>query len=534
MPQTTTPPASLSTFGPDALRIVLFGMPAAGKSSLLGALAQAAQTQEHVLNGHLTDKTNGLAELQRQVYEDRPRETLNEIVPYPVTFEPVEHGRVGGPGERLEAVLVDCDGRVANEVLAQQPTRDGDQADGALARALREADALVLVVDAAADPVQLESDFTQFARFLRLLELSRGQRTEVGGLPVFLVLAKCDLLAQPQDTPAAWIDRIEERKQEVGQHFRDFLAREEAHAPLTFGRIDLHLEAAAVKRPVLAGSPARPREPFGVAELFRQCLEDARAFRRRQSWSERRLFLTLAGSVGLIALMGLVAFGLVVSRKGSASSRLEIDVDRFRVAEANETPAARHRKVKEKVDELSALAGDPAFSQLPADKREFVESRLRQLKAYQDYEKKLSAIPDPMDARTEEQLRQIERSLVESPLPGEYRNAWVETDAARQRATWLDDIDALDRAIKSTRKGYQELIEAGNEVLRRKNEADLPRRARTVLDKAAYLPDPKNDKDKLIPGSRRVTYGRVFEMVGVKQVLSQWDEVRRELERFAK
>jgi GTPase SAR1 family protein len=531
MPQTTTPPASLSTFGPDALRIVLFGMPAAGKSSLLGALAQSAQTQEHVLNGHLTDKTNGLAELQRQVYEDRLRETLDEIVPYPVTFEPVERGRAG---RRLDAVLVDCDGRVANEVLARQQGLDGQEGESALAGALREADALVLVVDAAADRVQLESDFTQFARFLRLLELSRGQRTEVGGLPVFLVLAKCDLLAQPPDTPAAWIDRIEERKQEVGQHFREFLAREEAHTPLTFGRIDLHVEATAVKRPALAGSPARPREPYGVAELFRQSLEDARAFRRRQSWSERRLFLTLAGSVGLIAVMGLVAFGLVVSRKGSASSKLEIDVDRYRVADANATPAARHRKAKEKVDELSALASDPAFAQLPGDKREFVESRLRELKAYQDYEKKLGEIPDPMDARTEEQLRQVERSLVELPVPEAYRNTWTETDAARQRATWLDDIDALDRAIKSTKKSFQELTEAGNEVIRRKNEADLPRRAKTVLEKAAYLPDPKNDKDKLIPGSRRVTYGRIFEMVGVKQVLSQWDEVRQELERFAK
>src|SRR5579864_9200793 len=62
-----TPAATAQDAG--AVRIVLFGMPDAGKSSLLGALAQAAQTQEHLLNGHLTDLSQGLAELQRRLYD---------------------------------------------------------------------------------------------------------------------------------------------------------------------------------------------------------------------------------------------------------------------------------------------------------------------------------------------------------------------------------------------------------------------------------------------------------------------------------
>ena len=33
-----------------------------------------------------------------------------------------------------------------------------------------------------------------------------------GGLPVFLVLTKCDLLARAGDSPADWMDRIEQRK----------------------------------------------------------------------------------------------------------------------------------------------------------------------------------------------------------------------------------------------------------------------------------------------------------------------------------
>src|SRR5262249_591018 len=97
MGETTTPVAPPATAAPplppisaSALRIVLFGMPAAGKSSLLGALAQAAQSQEHLLNGRLTDRSSnqGLAELRRRVYDEKSRPTAEEVVPYPVVFEP--------------------------------------------------------------------------------------------------------------------------------------------------------------------------------------------------------------------------------------------------------------------------------------------------------------------------------------------------------------------------------------------------------------------------------------------------------------
>src|SRR5438876_9122673 len=97
---TTPPTPAVAQY---ALRLVLFGMPDAGKSSLLGALAQAAQSQEHLLNGHLTDTSKGLAELQRRVYENQPRETLEEIVPYPIVFEPfVPYGQT--EDSRIEAV----------------------------------------------------------------------------------------------------------------------------------------------------------------------------------------------------------------------------------------------------------------------------------------------------------------------------------------------------------------------------------------------------------------------------------------------
>ena len=43
-----------------------------------------------------------------------------------------------------------------------------------------------------------------------------------------------------------------------------------ADDPMMHAYVHVHLWATAVKRPALAESPAKPREPYGVAELFRQ------------------------------------------------------------------------------------------------------------------------------------------------------------------------------------------------------------------------------------------------------------------------
>jgi hypothetical protein len=103
------------------LSIVLFGMPAAGKSSLLGALAQAAQAQEHLLNGRLTDVSHGLDELRRRAYEESPRRTADEVVPYPVDFEPFgQDGNKPDASRHIGAVVIDCDGRVANDLLVRR------------------------------------------------------------------------------------------------------------------------------------------------------------------------------------------------------------------------------------------------------------------------------------------------------------------------------------------------------------------------------------------------------------------------------
>lgn len=515
------------TASPTALRIVLFGMPDAGKSSLLGALVQAAQVQERVLNGRLTDLSHGLAELQHRLYDDAPRQTVEEVLPYPVVFETFN------PRQRLDAVLYDCDGRVANDLLARRkPMSDGNY--GALENAILAADTLVLAVDASAGSALLERDFAEFARFLNLLEHSRGQRTDVGGLPVFLVLTKCDLLAQPDEEMTAWVDRIEEKKQQVGERFQAFLARQAKTASLPFGSIELHLWSTAVKRPALRDSPAKPREPYGVAELFRLCFEQAQIHRARHGRSHRRLWWTVAATIVAVAVPAGLASMLFVNRPSERTSALELQVDHFKASQFELSPLGRHKNVQNKIADLTRITHDPSFADLAETKRDFVANALTELKAYQEFDKKLDAIPSPKDARNESQLQSVKERLTALTMPAEYETDWTQTDAGRRRLENLEEVSAIESACRAALAAYQKLLRNGNDVLARKEEPNLPRRAKNVLDQALGVPKPDSDRDRLIPGGKQTTYAAVFAFPNIEEVLRQWDELKRKLEPFAR
>src|SRR5947209_3388476 len=238
------------------LRIVFFGLPEAGKSSLLGALVQVAQHQEPQLGGRVNDLAHGLGQLHKGVYERGPAPTNEEIVEYPVMIEPLPDNPRMPAGA---ATLIDSDGRVAMQLLAEEPTAD----NSALAKAMFDADTIILVVDASGDASQLGKTFTQFAHFLRVFEEDRSRASEVTDLPVYLVLSKCDLLAKKTDSAATWIQRIEERKRQVHQRFQQFIEGASASGPVpmlaedAFGKVDLHVWATAVDRPAAAGRPAK-------------------------------------------------------------------------------------------------------------------------------------------------------------------------------------------------------------------------------------------------------------------------------------
>jgi hypothetical protein len=520
------------TIGKHALRLVLFGMPYAGKTSLLGALVEAAQTQENVLNGELSDLGGGLAKLRACLHEEHPQVTAEEIVPYHIHFEP----RPGGGREfrgSLDAVLIDSSGLVANELLFRQELLRGKRDEGPLANSILEADTVFVVVDPSGGEAELESDFGQLARFLRLLERSRGRRTDLSGLPVFLVLTKCDLLAQPADTPGEWVERIEERKSRIAARFKDFLAHHRDERASPFGRIDLHVWATAIKRPALSGITEKPRGPFGVAELFRQGLASAQSYCRGQYRAGRKLAKTVAAVLGALGLLSGFAALLILGFW--EPSGLEVRVEHFRLQQRS-LPARdiyRRPRLKSEIDELAAFVNDGSFKNLPADKQEFVREELAKLHAYQAYEQNLrETIVDPRIAGNEAQLAEIEEKLRNLAIPQPYKSEWSQTEAGRQSAEWLEDIAAIRKAVQRVNNWYQQLIHDGQQVLDTSSGPNLPARAKKVLEAGVLPPFPESDR---VPGSQRVTYETVFGFTSVAESRRKWeDEIKKKLEPYAK
>jgi hypothetical protein len=329
------------------------------------------------------------------------------------------------------------------------------------------------------------------------------------------------------------LDRIERRKNQVGDRFREFLARAGTAAAAPFGQIDLRLAATAVKRPALAGSPAKPREPYGVAELFRQALDSADRFRARRRRSQRRLFVTVVGSLGLLGLLAAGGTTLYRSRTG-VPSLLETQFDRWRARDQDLTPAERHRYLQARLDELTALVNDRAFAELPPEKEEQTRARLQELQAYQEYARQLAQIQDVRDARSLEQLGQIQAGLEQLEVPAAYRLEWSQTDAGRRHADALEDVAALRAAVTRVRDWYEKLNKEGQQVLNNAREANLPARAKKVLDQAAGPPFPEGEPDKVLPGGRRITYATVFRFPGVAEARLRWDEIRKKLEPYAR
>lgn len=449
-PNDTTPDTA-------APRVLLFGPPGTGKTSLLGALLRASVTQPKALGAAVADPSGRLDVIHDHIYGGRDLEgTHTELVTYtlhltPTTAEPVPP----------EVVLMDCDGKAALGVL-KHPDEIGD-ARGTVARAVVQSDAIALLVDAAADDGELLAAFRDFTRFLDEIEEERALAHAVGGFPVFLVLTQCDRLAAPADTAARWTARVAARKRYVLNRFAEYLADADPKAGvqspyLPFGSVDLDVFAVAVRVPRLADAPHPADEPFGVAELFRECFAAAQAHRDRSEASDYRLMWTVrsvAATVGAM-LLGLVAVLFFQPPPGDPGLATRVEAYRRQEpAEAAVRLAAKNIPPEKRA--LTAFRTDSAFPFLPEELQDFVTGRLKEIEDYREYRQKLSAAMTPAEARNLDELAKVEHQLTgELGLPLAY--AWGETEAGRLRDKWLTDVRLVREAEGRWHDWYRELI----------------------------------------------------------------------------
>lgn len=236
----------------------------------------------------------------------------------------------------------------------------------------------------------------------------------------------------------------------------------------------------------------------------------------------------IAGVVGLLALIGVTA---TVMR--SSSDPLARQVDDFIASSQNETPAERHADIAKRIAEAQALVDDPMFAKLDTKRQDVVHAHLAELVAFRGYVEALDKITPPRETRKDEQLRAIKSSLTQLKAPIEYQVEWSQTEAGQRQRQWLAEADALEKAVDGVANNYQKVYDEASALLKDSEGANLPARARKILDEANRLPAPESDGGKAIAGAPKVTYGTVFAFSRVDFVYDKWKKQREKLERLA-
>ncbi len=524
----------LTTPAPDpaAPRVLLFGHPQSGKTHLLGALLRASETQPDLLGAEVIDPTGRLAVVRDAVYAGAPfQPTHTEVNAFPVFLR--APGR-GGPVR--EFALYDCDGRASTAVLKHADVFEARRINGTVAKAVLQADLITLIVDAGLTDDDLAERFEDFLFFLEQVHGRRLREREVGGLPVFVVLARCDVLAKPGDTAAEWDARVRGNLRFVLKQFEEFIDDQlplEGYGTsyLPFGSVDVEGYATAVRRPPLADDPKPSAEPFGVAEVFRDAFAAAAAHRSRALASDRRLRRTVWSVSTAVALMLAGAATVALYQPAGADPEL---AERVKAYARNEPSAADRLADKNLARNKRVLTGfrdDAGFAALPPDLHGFVEGRLREADDYQAYRAKLGATTAPADTRTLDDLERVRTHLTDDlALPPDY--TWGDTEAARLRDKWLADVPLIRSAEAGWNDWYRGLS-AQAAALRRASgfEGDWRDRVAGLVAQAERPPYALNG---VLPGAESVpqprgeavTYRVPFEFDRVYQARRDWDAAR--------
>lgn len=509
--------------------IILLGLPGSGKSSLLGALAQAAQVQSDLLGFTLDCASDQvLDDLQKQTYDNKPQATADETH-YPITLQTERKAS-------LRAMLIDTAGQGTKGFRTGKASLEGRTG---LPRSLSSADTVLLVVDASAKPAELEADFEELAQILRRLEESRSRRSDIGGLPVYLVLSKCDQLAKKGDSHGKWMERIEESKEEIERRFHDFLAARNGTDRMPFGTIDLHLWATAVKRPPLADRPTRPNEPFGVAELFRQCLVSAQAFEARRRRSHRHMVAAVSGVLGMVLVLGLVAAGFFMSRPSAELAALENAAQALLPRPGASAADRLKEPLEDRLQALTKIETTAGFAKLPAKTREDIKEAKEELEAYLALNKEfLARVQDPRFAVRNEDLARIEKGLDELAVPPEYAAAWADSKLGRRQIQWRKDVAALRRAVGDEEAWVRAQIAAADSITKEgglviaKSIGPMEREAWFAKVQDYVERDFRNKRSDRIPDGIAVTFDTVYRFGRVDQARRDWDKAKNKLRKL--
>lgn len=395
--------------------VLLLGLPGSGKTSLVGALGRAVEIQERSLGNRINDLTQQLRRLRDQLYAPGNPIVANYTSVSPLQVQPFKDGKPD-PSQQFHVIIVDCDTNDISNVEKSQSH-------------VFHADAVLYVMDSSSNDQQVERECAQLGQFLLKFRKLRGRRTDEPKLPVWLVLTKCDRLANAGDNRAVWLERVEMRKEEIAQKFIDIQKLNPAPA---FGTLQFNIATTGTRQPLLTNALAREDEPFGVAEIFRDAMAAARVHREKKVQSALNIKRLVTAAAMVVAAALLFAILTPIFRTMLTPSAALVALSSYRSAEG--TPPAGHltEPVSQRIERLQAILNDSSFKKLKDSDQTFVRDRIAELEEYREFAAKVKSLPNPTEARNLEELTQIGNRLShEAVIPPKYSNTWPTSDAGR-------------------------------------------------------------------------------------------------------
>ncbi|GIW82140.1 MAG: hypothetical protein KatS3mg105_3947 [Gemmatales bacterium] len=227
---------------------------------------------------------------------------------------------------------------------------------------------------------------------------------------------------------------------------------------------------------------------------------------------------------GIIAgIFAVVAVSISLYRPGAVT--LE-----ERAAVLLDKPVTDASDAAEQIKEIETFSAADDFAQLPDETREQMRKRLEALQAYLQFERELDRITPPQQIRGIDQLARVRKRLQELHPPREFAASWEDSQGVRRRRLWLEELSTLKETIEKTQQQYEALCADADRVLKNSQAADLPGRAKKVLDKARSVPNPDEHATRHLPRSNNLTYATVFAFRDVRDAYDLWQKKQKKLQ----
>ena len=404
-------------------------------------LAQAAQTQENALSGHLGDLSHGLEELQQRLYEGTSRQTLDEIVPYPVTFDALASSSPGGA--HSDAIFVDCDGRAANELLNKRRSLGAEVGDGAPAREILASDTILLVIDASAAATEMETTFELFSQFLRSSSTAGAGEATSLACPCSSFSPSAICLLKPTIPQRNGLIALRNGSATYGGGFKLFwpgsrLAATShsarASSPPLYGG-----EASGIGRQPAPAPPALRRRGAisSVFEVGTQLSTAAETVHSPATLDNGR-------HGGNRCVMVAFAVSRLASRHEIVARALSDKIADYRASEGDTVSLRLREPLQQKIGQLIDFEHDPDFPALPEEEQSYVQQRLGELEAYRAFWDKIQGVSlDEIrsQADADRLIRRLAGGDLDTPAP--HQSDWEETQAGLRHGHLLKNLYAL-------------------------------------------------------------------------------------------